>query len=91
MKEANSMVAFMNDTGILVAVLALILLLGASRLPKLARNLGEAGKEFRKAQDEAAAESGHEETVTISRAQFDALVTSNGREPEPLPRQNPVL
>jgi TatA/E family protein of Tat protein translocase len=91
MKEANAMVAFMNDTGILVAVLALMLLVGASRLPKLARNLGEAGKEFRKAQDEAAAESSHEETVTIGRAQFDALVTSNGRDPEAQPRQNPVL
>jgi TatA/E family protein of Tat protein translocase len=84
------MVAFMNDTGILVAVLALILLVGASRLPKLARNLGEAGKEFRKAQDEAAAESSQEETVTISRAQLDALVTSKGRDPEAQPRQHPV-
>jgi TatA/E family protein of Tat protein translocase len=78
----------MNDTGILVAVLALVLLVGASRLPKLARNLGEAGKEFRKAQDEAAAESSQDELVTISRAQLDAMVTSNGRNAEAQARQD---
>lgn len=46
------MLALINDTGILVVVLAVVLLFGASRLPKLARNLGEAGREFRKAHDE---------------------------------------
>lgn len=47
------MLALINDTGMLVVVLAVVLLFGASRLPKLARNLGEAGREFRKAHDEA--------------------------------------
>lgn len=47
------MLALINDTGILVVVLAVVMLFGASRLPKLARNLGEAGREFRKAHDEA--------------------------------------
>lgn len=47
------MFALINDTGVLVVVLAVVLLFGASRLPKLARNLGEAGREFRKAHDEA--------------------------------------
>ena len=46
------MLALINDTGVLVVVLAVVLLFGASRLPKLARNLGEAGREFRKAHDE---------------------------------------
>jgi sec-independent protein translocase protein TatA len=36
-----------------VAVIAVIVLIGGSQLPKLARNLGMAGKEFRKAQQEA--------------------------------------
>jgi TatA/E family protein of Tat protein translocase len=85
------MLAFINDTGILAVVLALVLLMGASRLPKLARNLGEAGKEFRKAQDEAAADSSRDEMVTISRAQLDALAASNGRDPEAQARQSPVL
>jgi TatA/E family protein of Tat protein translocase len=47
------MLAFINDTGMIVVVLAVVVLFGASRLPKLARNLGEAGREFRKAHDEA--------------------------------------
>jgi TatA/E family protein of Tat protein translocase len=85
------MLAFINDTGILVVVLALVLLMGASRLPKLARNLGEAGKEFRKAQDEAAADSSRDEMVTISRAQLEALANSNGRDAAAPARQNPVL
>jgi sec-independent protein translocase protein TatA len=46
------MLAVINDTGILVVVVALVLLFGASQIPKLARNLGEAGREFRKAHDE---------------------------------------
>jgi sec-independent protein translocase protein TatA len=77
-----------NDTGILVAVLAVVVLFGASRLPKLARNLGEAGREFRKAHDEAnpdtpatpalaasepSAVSGSDGMVTLSRSQLDAL------------------
>ena len=47
------MLGLINDTGILVVVLALILLFGASAIPKLARNLGEAGREFRKAHSDA--------------------------------------
>jgi TatA/E family protein of Tat protein translocase len=35
-----------------VAVIAFVALFGASHIPKLARNLGEAGKEFRKARTE---------------------------------------
>lgn len=46
------MLAVINDTGILVVLVAVILLFGASRIPKLARNLGEASKEFKKAHDE---------------------------------------
>jgi TatA/E family protein of Tat protein translocase len=45
------MFAVINDTGILVVLVALVLLFGASQIPKLARNLGEAGREFRKAHD----------------------------------------
>jgi sec-independent protein translocase protein TatA len=44
--------AVINDTGILVVLVAVILLFGASQIPKLARNLGEASKEFRKAHED---------------------------------------
>lgn len=50
------MLALINDTGIIVLIMAVVLLFGASQLPKLARNLGEAGKEFRKAHDEMQAD-----------------------------------
>jgi Sec-independent protein translocase protein TatA len=36
-----------------VVIIAVIVLVGGSQLPKIARNLGLAGKEFRKAQTEA--------------------------------------
>jgi TatA/E family protein of Tat protein translocase len=82
------MLALINDTGILVVVLAVVMLFGASRLPKLARNLGEAGREFRKAHDEtnpaedtpapvpapAVIAAGPESAVTLSRADLDALI-----------------
>lgn len=41
-----------------VVLIALVVLFGGSQLPKLARNVGLAGKEFRKAHDEV--EHGHE-------------------------------
>jgi TatA/E family protein of Tat protein translocase len=44
--------ALINDTGIIVLVVALVLLFGASQLPKVARNIAEAGREFRKAHAE---------------------------------------
>src|SRR5579871_4406656 len=46
------MLALISDTGIIVLVAAIALLFGASHIPKLARNIAEAGKEFRKAHAE---------------------------------------
>ena len=46
------MLAVISDTGIIVLALAIVLLFGASQLPKMARNLAEAGREFRKAHAE---------------------------------------
>ena len=40
--------------GGLVLLIALVVIFGGSQLPKIARNVGSAGKEFRKAQEEAA-------------------------------------
>lgn len=50
------MLAFINDTGIVVLIAVIAVLFGTSQIPKLARNLGEAGKEFRKAQAEMEAD-----------------------------------
>lgn len=79
------MLALINDTGILIAVILFVALFGASQIPKLARNLGEAGREFRKAQAEgdsaeqptpALPESASpDDRVTLTRAQFEALIS----------------
>lgn len=50
------MFGLINDTGIIVLILAMVVLFGTSQIPKLAKNLGEAGKEFRKAQAEMEAD-----------------------------------
>jgi TatA/E family protein of Tat protein translocase len=81
------MIAFLSDTGIVVAVIAFVALFGASQIPKLARNLGEAGREFRKAHAELAdpivatptlpaATAGPDDRVTLTRAQLDALIAN---------------
>lgn len=46
------MLALINDTGIIVLIVAIVLLFGASQIPKVARSIAEAGKEFRKAHAE---------------------------------------
>lgn len=46
----------------LLIVLAVVLLLfGSSRLPKLARSLGQASREFKKGVEEGHQEDGHQE------------------------------
>ncbi len=68
---------------IIVVVLAVVLLFGVNKLPKMARNLGEANKEFKKAQreaqDEAKAEEAKaapaEDKITMSKADLDALIS----------------
>ena len=43
--------------GLIVLVLILVLLFGANQLPKLARSVGEASKEFKRSQQEAEEEA----------------------------------
>ena len=69
----------------LLIILAVVLLLfGSTRLPKLARSLGQASKEFKEGDKDAAAEGkGKPETepepdpnqpVTMTKAELDALL-----------------
>lgn len=46
-----------GSQGIIVLIIVLIVIFGGSQLPKIARNVGTAGKEFRKAQQEAEEEA----------------------------------
>jgi sec-independent protein translocase protein TatA len=45
----------LGGDGLIVVILAVVVLFGGSQLPKLAKNVGSAGREFRKAQAEAEA------------------------------------
>jgi sec-independent protein translocase protein TatA len=67
---------------IVVVVIAVVLLFGAGQLPKLARSVGEASKEFKKSQQEAEQEGRAEATtpapaddkITMTKAELDALL-----------------
>lgn len=50
---AGMIANLMGGDGLIVLIVALVVLVGGSQLPKIARNVGLAGKEFRKAQSEA--------------------------------------
>jgi sec-independent protein translocase protein TatA len=72
----------------IVVVIAVVLLFGAGQLPKLARSVGEASKEFKKSQadaeEEAKAQAAAEaaagakpvgdDKVTLSKSELDALL-----------------
>jgi sec-independent protein translocase protein TatA len=55
---------FGPDLGIVVVII-LVVLVGGSQLPKIARNVGTAGKEFRKAQQEADEEAEREKAAKM--------------------------
>ena len=66
---------------LIIVLLVVLLLFGASRLPKLARSMGEATKEFKKGigekEDEAAAAAAtpsSEQKITMTQAELDALL-----------------
>jgi sec-independent protein translocase protein TatA len=55
-----------------IIVLILLLLFGASKLPKLARSLGSSAREFRKGVEEGAKAKGGEDTETQVEATEDS-------------------
>jgi sec-independent protein translocase protein TatA len=54
--------------GLIVVVVALVVLFGGSQLPKLAKNVGSAGREFRKAQQEADEEAAKSSAAALAAA-----------------------
>ena len=63
---------------LLIVLLIVLVLFGSTRLPKLARSLGEASREFKKGindgdRDEPRA-ADPDEKVTMTRAELDALL-----------------
>jgi sec-independent protein translocase protein TatA len=53
MIEAALFIGTMGPTELTLVVAAIVLLFGASKIPELARSLGEAEKEFKQAREEA--------------------------------------
>lgn len=85
---------------IVIILLVILLLFGATRLPKLARSMGEATKEFKKGIAEKDAENAakpatdnapSEGMVTMSKADLEALLAEREakarREASPPPAQ----
>ncbi|HKN38819.1 MAG TPA: twin-arginine translocase TatA/TatE family subunit [Acidimicrobiia bacterium] len=71
---------------LIIILIVVLLLFGSTRLPKLARSLGEASKEFKKgmndgdADDKKAAKSDPDEAVTMTRAELDAMLAEREQQ-----------
>ncbi len=66
---------------LIILLLVVLLLFGSTRLPKLARSMGEASREFKKGVSErdrteleSPAKPPADENVTMTRAELDALL-----------------
>jgi sec-independent protein translocase protein TatA len=73
---------------LIIILIVVLLLFGSTRLPKLARSLGEASREFKKGVNEredeeasasSAPASDPNEQVTMSRAELDAMLAERER------------
>ena len=80
---------------LIIVLLVVLLLFGSTKLPKLARSMGEASKEFKKGVSDGARESSDApaptppaatDEVTMTRAELDALLAereANARKDVP--------
>jgi sec-independent protein translocase protein TatA len=80
----------LGPTELIIILVIVLLLFGTTRLPKLAKSLGEASREFKKGVNERdeeeakppsspAAANGPNDQVTMSRAELDALLAERER------------
>ncbi len=70
----------LGSDGLIVLVVAVVVLFGGSQLPKLAKNVGSAGREFRRAQHEAEMDHAQEEAAEQVAAAADDLVVLSRSE-----------
>ena len=64
---------------LIIVLLVILLLFGSTKLPKLARSIGEASKEFKKGVDDGAREAEPapkpaDESVTMTKAELEAML-----------------
>jgi sec-independent protein translocase protein TatA len=72
----------MGGDGLIVVVIVIAVLFGGSQLPKIARNLGSAGKEFRKGQEESEEEARKQEAA---KGKVDGAPRAVPPAPTPVP------
>lgn len=80
------MLAFLEGPDLIIVLVVVLVLFGGSKLPGLARSLGEASKEFRKGTEAGgSADAAGEEKVTMTKAELDALLAErdgkSGKKP----------
>ena len=76
-------VAFLEGPDLIIVLVIVVVLFGASKLPGLARSLGEAQREFHNAtRGDSPGTPAGEETVTMTRAELDRLVAERASHPE---------
>jgi sec-independent protein translocase protein TatA len=83
----------LGPTELIIILVIVLVLFGSTRLPKLARSLGEASKEFKKGVNERDEEAKRpppdpDEPVTMTRAELDAMLeerekAARGDDPPP--------
>jgi sec-independent protein translocase protein TatA len=64
-----------GEQGIIVLIVVALVLFGSTQIPKLARSLGSAQKEFKKGLDEGASEDGPDTTKSVAQAAPPAAIT----------------
>jgi sec-independent protein translocase protein TatA len=67
----------LGPTELIIVLIIVLLLFGAAKLPKLARSMGEAQREFKRGlRDESpeVPEPAPDEKVTMTRAELDAML-----------------
>jgi sec-independent protein translocase protein TatA len=69
---------------LLIILVVVLLLFGSTRLPKLARSLGQASREFKEgvkegARDDTAKQAQPDDSITMTRAELDALLEERER------------
>lgn len=60
------MISFLEGPELIIVLVVVLVLFGGSQLPKFARNLGSAQKEFKKAMDEGRGEGADDKSDTKS-------------------------
>jgi TatA/E family protein of Tat protein translocase len=66
--------------GIVVVIIAVVVLFGSSQLPRLAKNIGSAGQEFRRAHQEANGEVAPVEEESTASRTLTSLASQSGSD-----------